>query len=294
LIVYTRGRIPGSNQDFVAKSGTSPLELPLVVLVDRSSASASEIVSGAIQDHDRGLVVGETTFGKGLVQRVFPLRDGAGVAVTTAKYYTPAGRLIQRDYTDMDDYYMRRFESGEAPDAVAGDDVPTDAETPLDQREVFRTASGRKVYGGGGITPDAMVRAPRMTPLMFRLIRDNVIFDFAVKFLAANPDLQRDTLLTDATVDGFRQFAAQRDAEFAADEFDEQRAEVGLRLRAQVARIRWGQAEEARIIGQADPQMQRALELFEEAAQLVARARSAEAAEPPVRAAVVTPASEEP
>lgn len=293
LIVYTRGRIPGSNQDFVAKSGTAPLEMPLVVLVDRSSASASEIVSGAIQDHDRGLVVGETTFGKGLVQRVFPLRDGAGVAVTTAKYYTPAGRLIQRDYSDVDDYYMRRFESGETPEAETTDDHPAEVETPLDQREVFRTASGRKVYGGGGITPDALVRAPRMTPLMFRLIRDNVIFDFAVKFLAGHPDVQRGAPLPDGTFAEFRQFAAKRDAEFAEAEFDLQREEIALRLRAQIARIRWGQAEEARIIGQSDPQMRRALELFVEAAQLVARVRSA-AAEPTVRAAVVTPNSPAP
>ena len=102
LIVFTRGRIPGSNQDFVARSRDPWADLPLVVLVDSASASASEIVSGAIQDHDRGLLVGETTFGKGLVQRVIPLRSGGALAVTTAKYYTPTGRLIQRDYTDLD------------------------------------------------------------------------------------------------------------------------------------------------------------------------------------------------
>src|SRR4029079_13533055 len=106
MVVYTRGRVPGSDQDYLAGRGGERFDLPLIVLVDRHSASESDIVSGAIQDHDRGLVVGETTFGKGLVQRVIPLRDGGALALTTAKYYTPSGRLIQRDYSDLDDYFL--------------------------------------------------------------------------------------------------------------------------------------------------------------------------------------------
>ena len=139
LIVYTQGRIPGSNQRFVARRSRAQVDMPLVVLVDRSSASASEIVSGAIQDHDRGLVVGETTFGKGLVQRVIPIQAGQGgaVAVTTAKYYTPSGRLIQRDYSDLHDYYLasrNEAERSEEPERIVVPDIP---EVPEPTTEIF-------------------------------------------------------------------------------------------------------------------------------------------------------------
>ena len=115
------------------------------MLVNRGTASAAEIVAGAIQDHDRGLIVGETTFGKGLVQTVFPLSENTGLALTTAKYYTPSGRLIQRDYTGVSlyDYYYNRDDNGTANKT---------------NREVKMTDSGRTVYGGGGINPDVKVR----------------------------------------------------------------------------------------------------------------------------------------
>jgi carboxyl-terminal processing protease len=124
-----------------------PLGLPLVVLVNAGTASAAEIVSGAIQDHDVGLVVGTPTWGKGLVQTVFNLSYGAGLALTTAKYYTPSGRLIQRDYHSFYDYYARTDVEGE------------DAARRNGEREPYATDLGRKVFGGGGITPDVVVEA---------------------------------------------------------------------------------------------------------------------------------------
>ena len=141
---FTRGRVAGSDQDFETKKNGAPLDIPLIVLVDRHSASASEIVAGAVQDHDRGLVVGERTFGKGLVQRVIPLRNGAAVALTTAKYYTPSGRLIQRDFTDLDDYFLDSREdekesdgpverSRNAPETIVGScvgSIQTDGDPP--------------------------------------------------------------------------------------------------------------------------------------------------------------------
>src|SRR6185436_2630847 len=153
--------ISGSDQDYPASKGADRTEAPLVVLVDHSSASASEIVSGAIQDHDRGILVGETTFGKGLVQRVIPLRNGGALALTTAKYYTPSGRLIQRDYTDIDDYFANDSDDEDAP-----------AAPPEKGREIRHTDSGRVVYGGGGITPDYVVHAERATPLLSRMLRE--------------------------------------------------------------------------------------------------------------------------
>ena len=266
LIVYTRGRIPGSNQDFVARSRDPWADLPLVVLIDAASASASEIVSGAIQDHDRGLLVGETTFGKGLVQRVIPLRSGGALAVTTAKYFTPTGRLIQRDYTDLDDYYLGTEAAEDDPEAAEN-------EIPEEEREIFYTPSGRKVYGGGGITPDYSVRTERSTDLLFELRRDNLIFDFSVAFVASHPELIKGFETDERIVAEFKEYLGQREFEFDSEKFDEEFEAIDMRIRAQIARIKWDQAEEARIIAKADPQIQRALEVLEEAAQLAGRSR---------------------
>src|SRR6185436_14596616 len=141
MIVYTTGRTADSAQEYTAPGKHEKFDLPLVILVNRGSASASEIVAGSIQDHDRGLVVGETSWGKGLVQSVYTLQYGAGLALTTSKYYTPSGRNIQRDYSSFYDYYV----IGESDDSAA-------EEKPLSDRKQFKTDTGRVVYGGGGIT----------------------------------------------------------------------------------------------------------------------------------------------
>jgi carboxyl-terminal processing protease len=270
LVVYTRGRIPGSNQDYVAKRGVERVDMPMVVLVDRSSASASEIVSGAVQDHDRGLVVGETTFGKGLVQRVIPLRNGGGaLAVTTAKYYTPSGRLIQRDYTDLEEYYLRRPDDEQPEELGNMDDLglfddKTDA-------EVFYTASGRKVFGGGGIRPDYIVKAQRAPEILSRMIRQNLIFDFAVLHTNTHPELERGFEISSPLLDELRSYLGQREFEFENADFAEHADVIKLRLRAQIARVKWDQIEEARVLAQADPQIQRALKVFDESSNLSER-----------------------
>src|SRR6185503_8628206 len=146
VIVSHRGR-SSPEKMYKAAHGNGGKDYPLVVLVNRGTASAAEIVSGAIQDHDRGLIVGEVTFGKGLVQTVYPLSENTGLALTTAKYYTPSGRLIQRDYSNVSlyDYYYNR----EKEDAAAAN------------HEVKLTDSGRTVYGGGGINPDEKIAPPK-------------------------------------------------------------------------------------------------------------------------------------
>ena len=148
MIVYTRGRVPNSDQDYRATEQSEYTHLPVVVLVNRNSASASEIVSGALQDHDRALVVGETTFGKALVQSVYRISEQAGLALTTGRYYTPSGRLIQRPWDGAFDEYLTytlREQKG-ARDHNAADLKYTDA--------------GRKVYSGGGIEPDKFMAGP--------------------------------------------------------------------------------------------------------------------------------------
>ena len=147
LIVYTRGRIQNSDQDYHAREDGDHNDIPLVVLVNRNSASASEIVSGAIQDHDRGLIVGETTFGKALVQSVYRVSQEAGLALTTARYYTPSGRMIQRPWDGTFDEYLTYSMREQKP-----------ADHVMSERRL--TDGGREVFGGGGIEPDHFIAGP--------------------------------------------------------------------------------------------------------------------------------------
>ena len=254
LVVYTRGRIRGSSADYVAKRGVQRWEKPLVVLVDGSSASASEIVSGAIQDHDRGLIVGEPTFGKGLVQRVVPLQQGGGaLAVTTAKYYTPLGRLIQRDYTDFEEYYLTRSD---------------DESTPSEEEQIYKTVGGREVYGGGGIRPDYTVEADTPPKLIYRLVRNNLLFDFSIRHAHERDDLERGFTVDDQMVRSLTKFLREREFEYTEEEFAEAKKTISLRVEAQIGRLKWGAEEESKILADNDPQVQRALEVFNEAATL--------------------------
>ena len=148
LIVYTKGRMPNSDMSYRATEESEYTRLPVVVLTNRNSASASEIVSGALQDHDRALIVGETTFGKALVQSVMRLREGAGLALTTARYYTPSGRLIQRPWDGTFDEYLTYSLRGQS------------SERTHDAKDLKLTDAGRKVYGGGGIEPDRHLEGP--------------------------------------------------------------------------------------------------------------------------------------
>ena len=167
LVVFTRGRTRRDEMNYITETESPFVKLPIVVLTSRHSASASEIVAGAIQDHDRGLIVGETTFGKGLVQTIMPLRNvrGYAVALTTARYYTPSGRSIQRDYgsTALDEYYQPR--DRKVCDQGAGDAKLTDA--------------GRKVFGGDGITPDYCVEPEQPTKFVSHLVARGALVGFS-------------------------------------------------------------------------------------------------------------------
>jgi carboxyl-terminal processing protease len=208
------------------------------------------------------LVVGETTFGKGLVQRVIPLRDGGALALTTAKYYTPSGRLIQRDYSDLDDYFL---------DAELEDDDTRSTVGPeATGHEARRTDSGRTVYGGGGITPDYVIRSEREPTLLSRIRRENLLFDYAVRFAAAHPDLKHDFAIGDEVIKSFRDFLASRNFKYDADAFDAARKGLDLRLRSQIGKVRWGAEAESKVLVEGDTQVQKALTLFDEAAKLAA------------------------
>ncbi|HUP45269.1 MAG TPA: S41 family peptidase, partial [Thermoanaerobaculia bacterium] len=198
MVVYTKGRTPDAAQDYFAPGKHERLDVPVVILLNRGSASASEIVAGAIQDHDRGLIVGETSWGKGLVQSVYSLQYGAGLALTTSKYFTPTGRNIQRDYTSFYDYYV----------ADEGADIN---EIPLSEREQFKTDTGRIVYGGGGITPDVLVRQPELSRTTQLLEVRSAIFNYAVNYAAKHPDLTMELEISPAIVEEFVAHAAAND-----------------------------------------------------------------------------------
>ncbi|MBC8646715.1 MAG: S41 family peptidase [Thermoanaerobaculia bacterium] len=262
-IVYTRGRTPSSGQDYYAPGDGRHFDHTLVVLVNRGSASASEIVAGAIQDHDRGLVLGQRTWGKGLVQSVYTLPYGAGLALTTARYYTPSGRWIQRDYSDLLAY-------------VNPEETVVTEEAPRKTGEVFYTDAGRVVYAAGGITPDVVVKnEDRESKLLAQLLARGLIFNFAVDWLTRNPDVSRDFELTPEVRDAFFQFAEK--AKFMTAEQlkqayqeDPNRQWIDLALRVDIVNARYGLEAGRRVQATGDPQIQKALTLFPEAARIAA------------------------
>jgi carboxyl-terminal processing protease len=213
LIVYTMGR-PGSDQrSYHAPESYTLEDAPLVVLVDRYSASASEIVAGAIQDWDRGVVAGQPTFGKASVQQIFPMNQGTALKMTTARYYTPSGRLIQK--------------TGERPDESGASDSAM-GETDEPGRMSYETRIGRTVYGGGGIAPDVEIEVPAYPNLIRALNNQSMFIKFATHYVSNNPVADQATFdVTDEMIDAFRRFVATRSftytsvAEQSLDELEE-------------------------------------------------------------------------
>jgi len=267
MIVYTKGRTPDSQQEYVAPGKHQKTSVPLVVVVNRGSASASEIVAGAIQDHDRGLVVGETSWGKGLVQSVYTLQYGAGLALTTSKYYTPSGRNIQRDYTSFYDYYVADEETGST-------------EVPLADRKKFTTDTGRVVYGGGGITPDVFIKPAQLSRTTQLLEVRSAIFNYAVEYAAAHPDLTKDLAVTPAMIEEFARAAADKEIAPIADIHEaltkpDDRRFIERALKAEIVAAKFGYDASYPFRLQGDTQIEKALELFPEAQKLATLAADA-------------------
>ena len=273
MVVYTRGRIPNSDDDHRVPV-TGDLELPLVVLVDRQSASASEIVAGSLQDHDRGLVVGETTFGKALVQSVYPISNNAGLALTTGRYYTPSGRLIQRPWDGSFDEYLTY---------TSRDQQASPTHSPSDLRY---TDNKRKVYGGGGIEPDYFVPGPveGFNPSRFaRLIHARGSFiGFAERFTKegdARPGSRSATrahrvspgwTVTDEMVNEFREYLVERRVKVDAGAFQSDLAFIKAMIRYDVDLDLFGVEEARRNLSSVDPQVRAGLNRFTENRELLA------------------------
>lgn len=268
-IVETRGRTRDSKQSFEAAGHHPAFGLPLVVLVNSGTASASEIVSGSIQDHDVGLVVGTPTWGKGLVQTVYNLAYGAGLALTTAKYYTPSGRLIQRDYHSFFDYFTRA-DVEPAPGAAP--------KAPV-RREVFHTDLGREVYGGGGIAPDVEVQPAEVPPYLQFLLARAAFFNFGVEYAAGHAGIDRAWQPAPGLVAEFERWlvAHQVDnpdeiAKGLAGEAD--RAFALRQIRAEALASKFGVQASHQVLAEGDAQIQAALGLFPKAAELLAQRRA--------------------
>src|SRR3954465_1427536 len=266
MIVYTKGRTPDSAQDYTAPGKHDHLDVPLVVLVNRGSASASEIVAGTIQDQDRGLVVGETSWGKGLVQSVYTLQYGAGLVLTTSKYYTPSGRNIQRDYSSFYDYYV----ADERDDGRA-------SEMPLKDRKKFTTATGRVVYGGGGITPDIFVKPAPLSRTTQLLEVRSAIFNYGVEYVSKHPDVTEDVAITPPVMDDFVQFASDKDVAPVADirealQKPNDRNFIERALKAEIIAAKFGFDASYPYRLQGDNQIAKAIEVLPDAQKLAEKA----------------------
>ncbi|PYS54118.1 MAG: S41 family peptidase [Acidobacteria bacterium] len=257
MIVETRGRTRGSNKPYASQKLNVDNHFPLVVLINAQSASASEIVAGAIQDHDRGLIVGQTSFGKGLVQSVYPLSKNAGLALTTQKWYTPSGRLIQRDYSQISqfDYYNHR----EA--------------TPTKHDDIKHSDIGRVVYGGGGITPDYMVEEPKSNSFQTLMVGHFAFYTFVRDFLAKNPPVELSFQASDALLGEFQQHLTKRGIQFAEKDFQDNKDYLKRLIRYEVVYNRFGVSEAARVLLDGDPQVLKAIDLIPEAKDLASKAR---------------------
>ncbi|MGA2608181.1 MAG: S41 family peptidase [Terriglobia bacterium] len=256
LIVYHHGRHSQEKRYYTTK-GDKGKEYPIVVLINRMTASAAEIVTGALQDHDRALVMGQPSFGKGLVQTVFPLSEHTGLALTTARYYTPSGRLIQRDYDNVSlyDYYYH-------PEA-----------SPTPHTDVRLTDGGREVYGGGGITPDIKYEDPKLTPTQEALLQHNALFEFGKYYLGIHKTIPSDFQVTDAVLQEFRQFLAEQKIPISDQNLKDSSDFIRTRIRLQLVDFIFGETEAHRIGIENDPLVQKALDSMPQASELLAKAK---------------------
>jgi len=256
LIVSHHGR-SSPEKRYTAAHGNGGKDYPLVVLVNRGTASAAEIVAGAIQDHDRGLIVGETTFGKGLVQTVYPLAENTGLALTTARYYTPSGRLIQRDYSNLSlyDYYYAR-----------------DKEENNANHEVKLTDSGRTVYGGGGILPDVKLPAVKSNKFQDTLLQRYAFFNFAKRYVVGHKVTQNFDV-DDMVLQDFRKFLDEEKIPFTEAELIDNHDWLRSNIKSELFVDSFGQEEGLKVRAETDPEVMKALELLPQARALAENAR---------------------
>ncbi len=257
VVVSHKGRAY-SEKPYLARGSQYGESYPMVVLVNRYSASAAEIVSGALQDHDRALVLGDTTFGKGLVQTVYPLSDNTGLALTTQHYYTPSGRLIQRNYSNisfLDYYYGKRTET-------------------KDLQDVKQTDLGRTVYGGGGITPDVKFEVPKADEFEMGALRRNAFFDFSAHYFAANSAKLPSNWVPDENIlEQFHDYLMKQGVKFSEADWTRDHDWIRKQLRQQMYVTAFSFEDSEKVGVEQDPEVTKAIEVLPQAAELLSRSK---------------------
>lgn len=286
-IVYTKGRIGQFNETYLAQRDGRLKKLPLIVLINQNSASASEIVSGAVQDLDRGLVVGETSFGKGLVQRQYDLEDGSAFRITISYYYTPTGRSIQRPFKDGDAYRSLEGRLDLEDGMTLVDAIDKLREMKKDTKEnidslIFFTKNGRKVFAGGGVTPDYIIKGDTslLQDMTVRIRMQRVTSIFADNYISANKDLldneynnfskfYNDFKFSKKDWASFKKIVEDNKIEWKEEHFEKDKDYIETLLRASIANIKWTRHEQRKVYTKYDRQLLKAIELFPEAEKLV-------------------------
>jgi len=253
LVVYTRGRDISSVMEFKTKAKSIPYKIPLIILVNSGSASASEIVAGAMQDHDRALIVGETTFGKGLVQSVSELSQESALALTTARYYIPSGRCIQRDYTFLTDYLK----------GVNGKTAGTE----------YHTDNGRVVYGGGGVSPDIKLTSEKFSVYQMKLQGLGLYFNFAIEYVSKNQEIDENFQLNQNILDEFFKYLIENKWLFQEDKEKICKDETELKnikfmLKREILSAKFGMTKGYQLTLKDDEQILQTINNFDKAEEL--------------------------
>ncbi|MBV8902933.1 MAG: S41 family peptidase [Acidobacteriia bacterium] len=257
VVVSYRGRA-FSEKHYLAHGSSRGESYPIVVLVNRYSASSAEIVAGALQDHDRALILGDTTFGKGLVQTVYQLSENTGLALTTQHYYTPSGRLIQRNYSNISflDYYWGKRGQGK------------------DSQDVKETDLGRVVYGGGGITPDEKYETPKADEFQNNVVRRNGFFDFSAHYFSTHDiKVPKGWLPDENVLNEFHDFLMKQGVKFTEAEWTRDHDWLRNELQTEMYVTAFSYEDSQKMAVEQDPEVKKAIEVMPKAADLLAKSR---------------------
>lgn len=248
LVVYTKGRSSRFNRKYFSRDDFAFNNIPVVVMINRASASAAEIFSGSLQDYDKALIVGENSFGKGSVQQLFPLPMNYGLKVTTSKYYIKSGRCIHKDNNEL---------LGDTNEKAKKDTLKTKS-----KKEIFKTEKGRTVYGGGGITPDILVKQDTLNKYEVLVRSKNLFFKFAVDYLAEN-DINENFTVSEGLFKDFIDFVDENGIEHTKEEYAEAKPWLKNSLEAQIISNKYGTEAGNKISVRMDPQLQQVVDLLQ-------------------------------